>query len=776
MLLACAVLASMTPAQALAEEADKESSLQAGPAQTQNAETEVLPAQDGTAQESETVTEPVTEEAENTAEETAPAEEPAPEQQPAAPEETEPVVTETPAVAETPAATEAPVATEAPAATETPAVTELPAAVEEPAAAEETPRPDSVQAMPDMQTLQLEEISEENAVEYTITVRFHQCINLLEDWEWVHEVRTTTLTVDPDQAERYWGMDAAQLANAVVGSDVFGTADFWLNGHNQPVVTGSGTDWTVDLYVNLHAWGHVPGSYAHSKEPGSPWDGNLVCTPLYQIQNRSSDLTVAYSFQNAEGTQNGTLASGEVLSTSLAVNGIAAAIFFLKAPAGYTGGSVAFSDGTAGDIYAIDQISTRQGAYDFSAEIARAEAQGYTHAFYFTQWSGEERRWFSAQVVPVTYTITYDLDGGELSAANPLSYEVSDLENGGITLHNPTKTGYTFLGWTRDGSTGGADPALTITPGTVGNLSFTAHWQIRSDLSYTVQYLEQDTDKVLADARTVDGQTYGTTITEQAPAISGYRVVGEETRTITLDVKENSLVFYYQAVPEQPEEEKPVDTGNNSKPSGDDTIAGTGSQTGANNTAGTVSPSETNRGTDTEPAETEQASAAEAALAMPAGLPLVAVPVTAPAVSTNTRPVSDSQAAAAQEPAEEEVIPETDAPLAQAPAEQETIDDSETPLAASNGGWALLNLLLAVVTVLGGVLMLLFGKKNGTRTVMGLLPAVAAVVAFIVTENITMPMILVDRWTLLMALLTLLQLGIAVGNGSKTEDGGQAKA
>lgn len=53
-LLACAVLASMTPAQALAEEADGAASLQAGPAQTQNAETEVLPAQDGAAQESET--------------------------------------------------------------------------------------------------------------------------------------------------------------------------------------------------------------------------------------------------------------------------------------------------------------------------------------------------------------------------------------------------------------------------------------------------------------------------------------------------------------------------------------------------------------------------------------------------------------------------------------------------------------------------------------------------------------------------------------------------
>lgn len=760
MLLACAMLASMIPAQALAAEADEASLAQTeGTAQTQTVETNEMPPVDDGSQTENTVTDSVTETPVNPDEETAPSEEPAPEQQPSNPEETAPVVTETPAETVTPEATEIPEVTESPEATEAPAETEA---------------PDAGEQMPEIQTMALdpENLSEKEAVEYTLTVKFHECVSYLDDWKWVHQVRTTTITVDEENIDDYWNMDAARLANAVVGYDAFSPVDFWMGGADQPVVSGSGTDWTVELYVNLHAWGRVPGSYAQSQEEGNPWDGNLVCSPTYQIQNRSTDLTVGYAFHNMKGSESGTLASGESLQVNLAGDGAAAAIFFLKAPAGYTGNGVTFSDGTAGDVYPIDQISHWQGIYNFTTEIAWAKYEGYTHAFYFTQWSGEERRWFSVDVVPETYDVTYHLDGGVLSASNPLTYDVTELEDGGIPLHNPTKTGYTFLGWTRDGSTGAATTAMAITPGTVGNLSFTAHWQIRSDLSYTVQYLEKDTDKVLADAKTVDGQTYNTAVTEEALSIDGYRLVGEETQTLTVDVPENgdnTLVFYYEAVAAGTEE-NPSDTGNtgnngnnNGNPSGNNT-GNTGSNgNNSNQAAG-------NQEADT--AENVQASAAQAALAVPAGLPLVTGPAAGTVTRTNPQTLPDNEAPAAQEPAEEEVVPETDTPLAQAPAEQETIGNSETPLAASNGGWALLNLILAAVTVLGGVLLLALGNKHNAWRLAGLIPALAAIVAFLVTENLSMSMVFADRWTLLMALIVLIQAGIAVlsrkGEGEDT--------
>ncbi len=43
-----------------------------------------------------------------------------------------------------------------------------------------------------------------------------------------------------------------------------------------------------------------------------------------------------------------------------------------------------------------------------------------------------------------SYTITYDLDGGTLSTANPSSY---NFNTSTFTLNNPTKSGYRFVGW-----------------------------------------------------------------------------------------------------------------------------------------------------------------------------------------------------------------------------------------------------------------------------------------------------------------------------------------
>ena len=69
-----------------------------------------------------------------------------------------------------------------------------------------------------------------------------------------------------------------------------------------------------------------------------------------------------------------------------------------------------------------------------------------------------------------TYTISYTLNGG--NATNPTSYNV---ETNTITLNNPTKTGYTFAGWT--GSNGSTkQTTVTIPKGSTGDKSYTANY------------------------------------------------------------------------------------------------------------------------------------------------------------------------------------------------------------------------------------------------------------------------------------------------------------
>ena len=68
------------------------------------------------------------------------------------------------------------------------------------------------------------------------------------------------------------------------------------------------------------------------------------------------------------------------------------------------------------------------------------------------------------------YTITYNLNGGSSSIALKTTYTVEDS----FTLPQPTKTGYTFTGWT---GSNGTTPQKTVTvnKGTRGNLSYTAN-------------------------------------------------------------------------------------------------------------------------------------------------------------------------------------------------------------------------------------------------------------------------------------------------------------
>lgn len=70
-----------------------------------------------------------------------------------------------------------------------------------------------------------------------------------------------------------------------------------------------------------------------------------------------------------------------------------------------------------------------------------------------------------------TYTITYNMDGGTVSGLKT-TYTVEDT----FTLPQPTKTGYTFLGYVGSNGTS-AQKSVTVNNGTRGNLTYTAQWQ-----------------------------------------------------------------------------------------------------------------------------------------------------------------------------------------------------------------------------------------------------------------------------------------------------------
>ena len=71
------------------------------------------------------------------------------------------------------------------------------------------------------------------------------------------------------------------------------------------------------------------------------------------------------------------------------------------------------------------------------------------------------------------YAITYDLADGTVSG-NPTTYDVTTTT---FTLKNPTRTGYAFAGWSGTGLSGSANKTVTIAKGSVGDRTYTAHWE-----------------------------------------------------------------------------------------------------------------------------------------------------------------------------------------------------------------------------------------------------------------------------------------------------------
>ena len=145
------------------------------------------------------------------------------------------------------------------------------------------------------------------------------------------------------------------------------------------------------------------------------------------------------------------------------------------------------------------------------------------------------------------------------------------------------------------------------------------------------------------------------------------------------------------------------------------------------------------------------------------------------------------------EPTEE--IPDETVPL----APPEEIPDEPVPQAGP--AWALINLILSILTVLASLLLLVgyFGKKEeeaedengnaildaegnnvmndikkrGGWRLASLVPAILSVIAFLLTENMRNPMILVDRWTLLMVIIAVVQVLVMLLSKKKTEDNTQ---
>lgn len=142
-------------------------------------------------------------------------------------------------------------------------------------------------------------------------------------------------------------------------------------------------------------------------------------------------------------------------------------------------------------------------------------------------------------------------------------------------------------------------------------------------------------------------------------------------------------------------------------------------------------------------------------------------------------------------PAAATTVPNTPTPTTNPPTTN--IPDPEPPLA--EGAWALVNLISAILTALGAIVALFRrkeeedeedeeqnrynaedeeeddnrSKKMLAAKIAGALAGIAAPITFILTEDMSLPMIMIDKWTPLMLIMLAVQIVAAIANKKASE-------
>jgi len=127
-------------------------------------------------------------------------------------------------------------------------------------------------------------------------------------------------------------------------------------------------------------------------------------------------------------------------------------------------------------------------------------------------------------------------------------------------------------------------------------------------------------------------------------------------------------------------------------------------------------------------------------------------------------------------------------PVAEAESGIIELEEPEVPLVVPEGNWALINLIttiLSVIIAFGMLLTGLFKKsyekdndeeededegKHKASKIFGILPAALSILLFLMTEDIRLPMVLVDKWTLPMIIILIISVILAYLTKNKKKE------
>ncbi|MCL2477198.1 InlB B-repeat-containing protein [Candidatus Bathycorpusculum sp.] len=141
---------------------------------------------------------------------------------------------------------------------------------------------------------------------------------------------------------------------------------------------------------------------------------------------------------------------------------------------------------------------------------------------------------------PINYNINYADSGGH---SGPSSYNVEILP---LDVGIPSRPGHVFLYWMAICANGSWKqmPGSVISTGTTGDITLRAMWDPPNTADYVIHYYLTGTTASVAPSVT-KFDIIASTVTEYAPPIAGYTIVGPTSKSAVLNLTNNEFIFYY---------------------------------------------------------------------------------------------------------------------------------------------------------------------------------------------------------------------------------------
>ena len=325
---------------------------------------------------------------------------------------------------------------------------------------------------------------------------------------------TGTMATETANATTALTLNTFQYANHVFMSwntVAAGTGTQYSDGQSYPFIA------PVTLYAQ---WGYAVTYSSVGADTGTPVRTNEIDTATANLPNVGTMTRAGYTFGGwtANGT-NYSAGANVALVANVTFNPVwtplTYTISFNKngADSGAVPGNQTWAESVTALTLSGNTGSLAKAGYTFGGWAVSASSPQTAITTYSTT-SSTLTQTLYAIWAPISYTITYNLNNGDLPLPTQSSLHLNDTFN---VAAAPTRSGYIFAGWSDSHSIYAANSTYRIS---TSNVSLVAQW----NPVYTLHYILNGS----LDTPTADTTTLGGTVLQLAdtPTLTGYTFAG----------------------------------------------------------------------------------------------------------------------------------------------------------------------------------------------------------------------------------------------------------